>query len=160
MNSIILRTVSRIVFQLLLIIAVFLLVSGHNAPGGGFIAGLLAAASLVLLMLAFDLDYVQSLLPVNYINVVTIGLVLAAGVGFAPLLSGLPFLTSAFRTYSLPLIGAVELSSAVVFDVGVFLVVTGSVMTVIQGIAADSDDDSEAEEVRAALREDAELWRP
>src|SRR5690606_39534154 len=71
--------------------------SDLNAPGGGFIAGLAAAGSIALQLLAFDMEHVERVFPFNFVNVVAVGLMLAAGVGFAPVFLGLPFLTSAFE---------------------------------------------------------------
>lgn len=140
-------------------LTVFLLVQGHNAPGGGFIAGLAAAGAIALQLLAFDMEYVDRLFPFNFLDVVAIGLILAAGVGFAPVFLGLPFLTSAFKTFDLPVIGHVEMASAFFFDLGVFLVVVGAMMVVIKGIAGDSSFRKHGEESARALKEDAELWR-
>lgn len=140
-------------------LALFLLVQGHNAPGGGFIAGLAAAGSIALQLLAFDMEHVERVFPFNFVNVVAVGLMLAAGVGFAPVFLGLPFLTSAFESFTLPVIGPVEVSSAFFFDVGVFLVVVGAMMVVIKGIAGDNGFRQQGEESAQALKEDAELWR-
>lgn len=140
-------------------LALFLLVQGHNAPGGGFIAGLAAAGAIALQLLAFDLDYVNRVFPFNFVNVVAAGLLLAAGVGFAPVLLGLPFLTSAIWTFEVPLIGHVEIGTAFFFDVGVFLVVVGAMMVALQGIAGDTGFREREEEAAGTLKEDAELWR-
>src|SRR5690606_4072387 len=137
----------------------FLLVKGHNAPGGGFIAGLLVAGSIILQLLAFDLETVNKMFPLNFVNVVAAGLILAAVTGFAPFLLGLPFLTSGFDTLHLPVLGPVEITSAFFFDLGVFLVVVGSMMTVIKEIASDNNFREHADEASQALKEDAELWK-
>lgn len=159
MNSIILQTVARVALYVLLILAAFLLFAGHNAPGGGFIAGLLAAAAFILQMLAFDLEYVAKLFPVNPLGVVATGLILAAGVGFVPMLLGYPFLTSAFTTITVPIIGRGELTSVFFFDLGVFFVVVGAMMTVIKEMASDNSYHSRVDEMREVVKEDSELWK-
>jgi multicomponent Na+:H+ antiporter subunit B len=159
MRSLILQTIARLVMYLLLVLSIYLLLRGHNAPGGGFIAGLLAASSFTLMLVAFDLDTVERMVPISFPTLTAIGLVIAGLTGVAPMLLGLPFLTGGFDYFTFPIVGEVELASALVFDIGVYLTVQGSVLTVltlvVQRDAVDVDDDN----VQAAVEEDSELWR-
>jgi len=91
--------------------------------------------------------------------VVATGLILAAGVGFVPMLLGYPFLTSAFTTITVPIIGRGELTSVFFFDLGVFFVVVGAMMTVIKEMASDNSYHSRVDEMREVVKEDSELWK-
>ncbi|MFO7544682.1 MAG: MnhB domain-containing protein [Trueperaceae bacterium] len=105
-----------------------MLLRGHNAPGGGFIAGLMVAVAALLMRMARQ----QRLLSISPSALVPVGLVVALLTGAAPMLVGRPFLTSAYGYVRLPLLGEVEWASAALFDVGVFLVVIGVTVTIIE----------------------------
>lgn len=146
MNLLILRTVARIHLFLMTIFAVYLLLRGHNAPGGGFIAGLLTAAAIVLQAVAFDVRYAEKLIPIREANLIGIGLFLAVGTGIIPTIWGGPFLDQVFGYFDLPFFGHVELATAVLFDFGVYFVVIGVAKWIILTIAEeierrDSDPD-------------------
>lgn len=108
---------------------------GHNAPGGGFIAGLIVAVAALLGRMARDLR----LLRVRSETLVPVGLLLAVGTGVAPMLLGEPFLRSAHGYLTWPLIGRFEWSTAVLFDAGVFLVVVGTTITIIDLLAEEAN---------------------
>lgn len=105
-----------------------MLLRGHNAPGGGFIAGLMVAVAALLMRMARQ----QRLLSISPSALVPVGLAVALLTGAAPMLVGRPFLTSAHGYVRLPLLGEVEWASAALFDVGVFLVVIGVTVTIIE----------------------------
>lgn len=111
--------------------------AGHYTPGGGFVGGLLAASAIVLLILAFDLKTVQAGFHINYRIMVAIGLVLALGTAAYPMLDGKPFFTHYFDYFDLPFFGETSLHTAMLFDAGVYLVVVGVTMTIIQSIGED-----------------------
>lgn len=105
-----------------------MLLRGHNAPGGGFIAGLMVAVAALLMRMARQ----QRLLSISPSALVPVGLAVALITGAAPMLVGRPFLTSAHGYVRLPLLGEVEWASAALFDIGVFLVVIGVTVTIIE----------------------------
>lgn len=124
-SSPILRGVVAAAFVVTNIFALHLLLRGHNEPGGGFIAGLAFAISLVLLMLAFGLNRTQQALRVEPVHLASIGLLLAILSALAPVVVGRAFLEQ-FNTYvQLPLLGRVPLGTPLIFDTGVFLLVVG-----------------------------------
>lgn len=136
-NDVILRSVSKGAVFIILAFSIYLFFAGHSSPGGGFIGGLVTASALVLLYLTFDAKTVSEILPVNYIKLTASGLLIAVLTGLGSLLYGNPFLSHAFDYYSLPLLGEVELATAVLFDLGVYLTVVGVTMTIILSIGED-----------------------
>ncbi len=137
-NDVILQTTAKIVFFIIFLFSIHIFFVGHYTPGGGFVGGLLTTGALVLLLLAFDLKTVQLALPVNFRIVVAVGLLLAIGTAFWPVFFDLPFFTHAFDDFYLPIFGETSLHTATLFDLGVYLVVVGSTMTMIQTIGGDS----------------------
>ena len=131
--SLILRSTARFLLTLLLLFAVFLLLRGHNEPGGGFVGGLFAAIAFVLYALAYDPSAARQALMVDPRTLVGVGLLLAAASGLLPLVLGEPFLTGMWRDVHTP-IGEVHLGTPVFFDIGVFFVVIGVTLTIILGL--------------------------
>jgi len=130
MTSSILQTATRFLLPLLLLFAVFLLLRGHNEPGGGFVGGLVVASAFVLHSIAYGVPASRRALLVDPSTLLGVGLLVAAGSGLPALLFGLPFMTAAWTT-----VGAGPLAFAVgtplVFDLGVFLAVIGVVLTIV-----------------------------
>ena len=137
MNSLILRTAVRALQPVLLLYSFFLLVAGHNQPGGGFVGGLIAAAALALYAIAYDADSARALAIVDPRTTIGAGLVLALISGLLPLLGGLPLLTGVWA--DLPLAGndKLALGSPILFDVGVYLVVIGVTLLMVLSLVED-----------------------
>jgi multicomponent Na+:H+ antiporter subunit B len=123
MSSLILRTGARVLMPLLLLYGIFLLLRGHNAPGGGFAGGLVVAAAYSLSSFAFGPAAARRALIVDPSRLIGVGLLLAVGSGILPVLQGEPFLTAQWLS---PGMG---LGTPLIFDVGVFCVVIGVVVT-------------------------------
>jgi multicomponent K+:H+ antiporter subunit A len=119
--------------------AAILFLKGHNAPGGGFIAGLLTAAALVLRFVAFG-SRLHRGKDRFYIRLIAGGLLIALATASTPMLLGYPFFTHTFRHVHVPLLGDIELASAALFDLGVYLVVVGNVVTVIAALTTRDHD--------------------
>ncbi|HEX7072635.1 MAG TPA: monovalent cation/H+ antiporter subunit A [Hyphomicrobiaceae bacterium] len=125
-------------FPVVIVLAAYLFLRGHDAPGGGFAAGVAMAAGFILQYMAAGTVWVEDrlrILPVLWIGG---GLLLAALTGTASLLLGDPFLTSYFRYAELPLVGKVPLASATMFDLGVFGLVVGATVLMLIAIAHQS----------------------
>ena len=137
-NDVILQTATKVVCFIIFLFSVHIFFAGHYTPGGGFVGGLLATGAIVLLLLAFDLKTVQKALPFNFIIMIAIGLLLALGTAAGSIFFNVPFFTHAFEYYNLPLFGKTSLHTATLFDAGVFLVVVGAAITIIQSIGGDS----------------------
>jgi len=134
MTSPLLRSVARILLPLALLVAAHLLLRGHNLPGGGFVAGLMTAAALILQFVAADRGVAARGLPCRPETLIWLGLVFAGGTAVASLPLGYPLLTSAFWHLELPLLGHVEIATALLFDLGVYCVVTGVTLTILIAI--------------------------
>ncbi len=132
MSSLILDTCTRAAFHTMWVFSLFMLFSGHNAPGGGFVGGLIAGAALVLLYAGHGADHVRRVLPVQPELLLGAGVTLAAGTGAAAWLAGGEFLESAIAELHLAVLGEVKLPSVLVFDVGVYLVVVGLALALLE----------------------------
>lgn len=136
-NNLILKSTSSLIVFILLGFAIYLLLAGHNSPGGGFIGGLTTTAAFLLMYMAFGEHTVKKIIPINYLIFIPIGLMLATLTGLGSLLFNVPFLTHTFGSMFLPIFGEVELSTAMLFDLGVYFTVFGATMTIILTINAD-----------------------
>ncbi len=133
MTSLILSTATRYILPLLLLFSVFLLLRGHNEPGGGFVGGLVAAAAFALYVIAFDVATARRTLGIDPRTLVGLGLLVALGSGLVSLLAGQPFMTGLWSSYTVPLLGKV--GTPLFFDIGVYLVVIGVTLTIIFALA-------------------------
>ncbi len=130
-TTVIAETITQWSFPVIFLFAVYLFLAGHNNPGGGFIAGVMTAAALVLQYVVFGMREVQRVTPSSYLGLVALGLTLALGTGLGSLVLGWGFLKSGILHLQIPLFGEVEVVSAFVFDVGVYFIVVGVTLTVI-----------------------------
>jgi multicomponent Na+:H+ antiporter subunit B len=137
MTSLILRMTTRFLFSLLLLFSLFLLLSGHNDPGGGFAGSLVAAAALALHALAYDVASARHALPVQPPTLIGTGLLIAMGSGIFSLLAGQPFMTGKWLAVQVPGLGKVALGTPVLFDVGVYFVVLGVTLLIIFTLAEE-----------------------
>ncbi len=122
---------AQVLFPLTVVVSIFLFLRGHNAPGGGFIAGLTLAVPLLIQYVIQGAESVEQRFGFDYIRCIGLGLMVALASGVASMLLGTPFLTSGHYDLVLPLIGTVPLASPSAFDIGVYLVVFGSTMLML-----------------------------
>jgi multicomponent K+:H+ antiporter subunit A len=127
-----------ILFPVIAIAALFLLLRGHDLPGGGFVAGVTTAVAFILQYMARGTIWVEERLRVLPVRWMGIGLLLAVGVGAAAGLFDRPFLTSSFSYVQIPMIGAIPAASAFLFDLGVFALVVGATVLMLIAIAHQS----------------------
>ena len=135
-----LRVATRLLVPVCLLFAVFVLLKGHQTPGGGFVAGLVAAIALIAHRMAYGRASLRHMLRVRERTLIGVGLLLALVTGLGPTLLGRPFLTSRFGY--LPLPGTderVEWTTVLGFDLGVFLVVLGVVLAMINAVSRESE---------------------
>jgi multicomponent K+:H+ antiporter subunit A len=130
-HPLILSTFSRLLLPLALLVAVFIVLRGHNLPGGGFIGGLITAVALIMQYLANGIAWTRPRISGQLHPLIGIGLAVATLTGLASWYFGYPFLTSAHGHFHLPLIGDLELASAMLFDLGVLMVVVGITLVIL-----------------------------
>lgn len=135
MGSLILRTATRYLLPLLLLFSVFLLIRGHNEPGGGFVGGLVAAAAFALYAIAYGVATARQALPLAPGRLIGLGLLLAVSSGMFALAAGQPFLTGLWHPQPVPVLGKV--GTPLLFDLGVYLAVVGVVLLIIFSLMED-----------------------
>jgi multicomponent K+:H+ antiporter subunit A len=126
---------TRVMLPLALLVGVYIFLRGHNLPGGGFIAGLVVSIALIMQYMASGFGWAARQLKVDYQALIGYGVLIAAFTGIVAMVFGAPFLTSTFDYFPIPLVGEVELASAMAFDVGVFLTVVGAVMLILANLS-------------------------
>ena len=122
---------AHLLFPLALAVSAYLFLRGHNAPGGGFIAGLVLVMPVLLQYVLLGARHVEGRLGLDYVRLIAMGLAAALATGAAAWLFGQPFLASGHVEWHLPLVGGVSLPSAMGFDTGVYLVVFGGAMLLL-----------------------------
>ena len=129
MSTVIFRTVAPYIAALMSLFSVFVLLRGHNEPGGGFIGGLIAAAALAIYGIALGPDAVRRAIRIHPNALAGVGLTLSAVAGLVSLPLGAPILTG---QWIFPVLGGVQiaLSTVLLFDIGVYLVVVGSLASI------------------------------
>ncbi|MEK4510535.1 Na(+)/H(+) antiporter subunit B [Paenibacillus sp. FSL K6-2524] len=136
-TDVFLQTSTKILVFIIMTFSIFILFAGHHNPGGGFIGGLITSSALVLLYITFDLQTVRDIIPVDFNQLAAGGVIVSVLTGTASFLFHVPFLTQTFTYVDLPLLGKTELASAVIFDLGVYMTVIGTTMTIITSISED-----------------------
>ncbi len=129
MNTLIFRTVAPFLTALMLLFSVFVLLRGHNEPGGGFIGGLIAASAMAIYGIAYGVQAVRRAIVFHPMSIAGFGLLLSCLSGLWSAAFGLPFMTG---LWVYPTIFGVEvpLATVVSFDIGVYLVVTGAITAI------------------------------
>ena len=135
MNSLILRTMAPFLTGLMLVFSLFVTLRGHNAPGGGFIGGLLAASAVALYALAFGVEPTRRTLRLHPMAIAGIGLMLSALSGLISAVYGVPYMSGLwFHVVGL------DLSTVMSFDLGVYLVVLGAFSSILLALEEREDD--------------------
>ncbi|MFC7074476.1 MnhB domain-containing protein [Halovenus rubra] len=153
MTTVMTRTTARVVVPIILVVAISLFLQGHSHPGGGFIGGVLTVAAFALIYIAYNLDYLEDGVlgrevekeesigehrtVAAYRRLFMFGLVVLVASTFSGMLLGDPVLSQYHRSIHLPLFGEIELASALVFDVGIFCIVVGGLLTVFSVVGAE-----------------------
>ncbi|WP_405093838.1 Na+/H+ antiporter subunit A [Micromonospora sp. NBC_01392] len=145
-QSVILQVVTRVLFHAILLFSIYLLFSGHNQPGGGFAAGLVAGLGLAVRYLAGGRTELNGAAPVDAGRVLGAGLFVAVATGLAAMPLGGDFLQSAALDLHLPVLGHVHFVTSVFFDVGVYLIVVGLVLDILRSLGAEMDRQEEADQ--------------
>lgn len=141
-RSVIVDTTERVVFHSALVLSLYFLFAGHNQPGGGFVGGLVAAAAFALVYVAGGIAAVRSLSRVPPMIVLGCGLTLSAGTAIAPLVLGDGVLESGHLSADLPGLGHIKVATTLLFDVGVYGVVIGLVLMIIEAFGDEPGEEA------------------
>jgi len=126
MSSLILSTAARLLVALLLLFSIFVMLRGHNEPGGGFIGGLIAATAFALYVMAEGAGAVRAVLRIDPRKVAGLGLACALAAGLIGVLAGEPFLRGLWV-----MLPSGKVGTPLLFDLGVYLVVLGGVVALV-----------------------------
>lgn len=137
MNSLILRTAAVYMHPILLLFSLFLLLVGHNEPGGGFVGGLVASAGYVLYAIAYSPKEAREILRIDPHMLIGLGLLLAVGSATLSLCLGKPFMTGLWGEFYIPLLGKIHLGTPFFFDLGVYLDVIGVIVMIVYSMAEE-----------------------
>jgi len=147
----------RLLLPLSVLVSVYFFMRGHNAPGGGFVAGLVMSVALVLQFIVSGAEWVEEHLRIYPRRWIAIGMLLALATGTGSVALGYPFMTTHTAHLDLPLLGVVHVPSALFFDMGVFALVLGATMLILTALAHQSirshrwaDEQAEREQGRSA----------
>jgi multicomponent Na+:H+ antiporter subunit A len=121
-----------LLFRVIMVGSIYLLFAGHNQPGGGFVGGLVAGAAISLRYIAGGIEEVRRISRWRPWTILGTGVIVAVGTALVPVLLGGPVLDAAYEPYDLAVLGKVSISSALVFDIGVYLCVVGLVLMVFE----------------------------
>ena len=139
-RSIIFEVVTRLVFHSIIVFSIYLLLAGHNFPGGGFAGGLTAGLALTVRYLAGGRFELREATPISAGTLLGVGLATAAASGLAPLLLGGQVFQTAIIEFWLPVFGDVKFVTSTIFDIGVYAVVVGLVLDVLRSLGAEIDE--------------------
>jgi multicomponent K+:H+ antiporter subunit A len=137
-------TIMQWLFPVIVMVAIYLFLRGHDLPGGGFAAGVTMSIALILQYMAGGTRWIEARLRVRPISWIGLGLLCAAFTGMGAWLFSHPFLTSYFQYLDLPGIGKVPAATALLFDLGVFAVVVGATVLILIALAHQSVRSSRA----------------
>jgi multicomponent Na+:H+ antiporter subunit B len=135
MFSLILSTAVRYLFPLMLLFSLFILLRGHNEPGGGFVGGLIVAAAFSFYVIAYGVPAARPTQGQDSRVLIGVGLMVAVGSGLWSVFHGRPFMTGMWTETPVPVLG--KLGTPFLFDVGVYLVVIGVMLTIIFSLAEE-----------------------
>ena len=152
MNTLIFRTVAPVITALMLLFSVFVLLRGHNEPGGGFIGGLIAASALAIYGIAFGVGAVRRALRFHPMAIAGCGLLLATLSGLASILFGVPFMTGLW-IYPQVFGTEVPLATVMSFDIGVYLVVVGAIVSIALALEQEPNQEQQPDAGRGEGRD-------
>lgn len=139
MKSPILQSATKYLLPILLLFSFFLLLRGHYYPGGGFVGGLVASIAFVLHSFAHGTEETMKILKRKPLSLIPVGLALSAVSMTIPMLFGLPPMTGLWLEEPIPVIGMI--GSSLFFDLGVYLVVIGVVLTILFTISLNNEEE-------------------
>jgi multicomponent Na+:H+ antiporter subunit A len=138
-RSLLLEVVTRLIFHVIVVFSVYVLLVGHDAPGGGFAAGLIAGLALALRYIAGGAFELGEAAPVDAGKLMGVGLLIASATAAYGLIAGGDALESTILKATVPVLGDLKFVTSTIFDIGVYLVVVGLVLDVLRSLGAELD---------------------
>ncbi|MGZ9811587.1 monovalent cation/H+ antiporter subunit A [Pseudoroseicyclus sp. H15] len=126
---------TRVMLPIALLVGIYILLRGHNNPGGGFVAGLVFSIALLMQYMASGFSWTMDRQRWEYHSLIGWGVIIAGLTGMGSWIAGRPFLTSAYGYIDWPWIEEFEWATAMAFDIGVFLAVLGAVMLMLYSLS-------------------------
>ncbi len=138
-QSVFFKFLAKTMMPVLQIFAFALLLRGHNSPGGGFVGGLVSASWIILMTLAYGPDTVRSYLRVDFLRLTFFGLLVSLSAGMIGLIFGGSFLKSLYIEQMIQGLGLLQLSTTLIFDIGVYIVVFSVTSAIVVGMAEEGE---------------------
>jgi multicomponent Na+:H+ antiporter subunit A len=154
---VVLDTSVKVVYHSILVLSLYFLFAGHNQPGGGFVGGLTAASGVALRYVAGGIDAVRTSFRLRPWTILAVGLATSVVTAIVPLVLGRAVLEHDDIEWELPVLGTIKATSALPFDIGVYLVVLGLVLMAFEAFGEDHPDELAAVE---GVEIDSEIGRP
>lgn len=151
MKSLILNATTRFLIGLFLLFSIFILLRGHNLPGGGFVGGLVAASAYALYCIAFSPQKARELLRIDPRTLIGVGLAISMLSGCLAFFFDLPYLTGLWGENAWPIIGYP--STPLMFDIGVYILVLGFALLIIFSLSEQDAEDKTGAEVPSHRRQ-------
>ncbi|MDO5618615.1 Na+/H+ antiporter subunit A [Kocuria sp.] len=151
-RSIVLEVITRLLFHTIMLVSLYLLIAGHNLPGGGFAAGLTAGLALTLRYLAGGRYELERATPINAGTMLGLGLAICCLYAVVPVFFGGSIMQSYTLGAELPLYGYTYVVTSVIFDIGVYLIVIGLVLDILRSLGGHVDEQHEDEIMRRRRR--------
>jgi multicomponent Na+:H+ antiporter subunit A len=151
-RSIVFEVVTRLLFHTFMMVSLYLLIAGHNDPGGGFAGGLMAGLALTVRYLAGGRYELELATPINAGTMLGTGLALAALYAVTPVFFGGSVMQSYTFEAELPLFGAEKFVTALIFDIAVYLIVVGLILDILRSLGGRIDQRIEEDAVRRRRR--------
>lgn len=139
MNTIIFRTIAPLIVATMVVFSLYVCLRGHNEPGGGFIGGLIGASAIAVLGMASSAAQARKALYFDPLSIAGFGVLLAGLTGLISIFNDNPFMTSIWLYLELGE-STVPLSTPLVFDLGVYLVVFGTISAITLGLESDEGE--------------------
>jgi multicomponent Na+:H+ antiporter subunit B len=138
-QSVSFRFLARLMMPVLVLFSLFLLLRGHNQPGGGFIGGLVGASSIILMTLAYGSDEVRQRLRIDFLRWLFYGLSVALIAGLIGMVFGTAFQHAVWWSTFIRGIGRIEFSTPLLFDIGVYIVVFSATSAIVMSLAEEGE---------------------
>ncbi len=139
MNTVIFRTLAPLIVAIMLVFSVYVCLRGHNEPGGGFIGGLIAASAITIFGMSSGVEKVRAAIRVDPLAIAGFGVFIAGLSGLLSLFTGSPFLTSIWLYIDLGET-VLPLSTPMIFDIGVYFVVFGTISAIALALEGEGGD--------------------